>query len=70
MIAAGVLSWLLQIRQRDVGPLVRRGLLGSACVCGDAPLRNRDDLRLCRPPGLRASAQLIAKCTRALVIPT
>ena len=71
MIAAGVVSWLLQIRQRDAGPL-RRGRVGvaSTWVCGDSPLRKRDDLRLCRPPGFRDSAQLIAKCTLALVIPT
>ena len=50
MIAAGVVSALLQTRQRGVGAarpprLVRRV---SACECGAMPLRNRDGRRLCR----------------------
>src|SRR5690349_15469063 len=70
--AAGVLSALLHTRQRGVGPRCFRGLLGllSACELGAMPLRKRDGRRVCRPPGLRDSAQLSAKCTLALVIPT
>ena len=72
MIAAGAFSVALHTRHRGVAPLGRRGRLGllSPDACGATPLRNRDGLRLCRPPGARASAQLSAKCIRALVIPT
>ena len=71
MTAAGVVRASLQTRHRGVGPRGFRGLPGvSACECGAMPLRKRDGRRLCLPPGLRDSAQLSAKCTRALVIPT
>src|SRR6201996_5955320 len=72
MTAAGVDRSLLQIRQRVAAARLRRDLFGagSARVCGAIPLRNRDGLRPCRPPALRASAQLSAKCILALVIPT
>ena len=62
MTAAGVVSAPLQMRHRGVGPRGFRGLLGvSACELGAMPLRKRDGLRPCLPPGLRASAQLSAR---------
>ncbi|COW97887.1 Uncharacterised protein [Mycobacterium tuberculosis] len=72
MTAAEVFSSLLQIRQRAAAPRLRRDVpgTGSARVCGAMPLRNREGLRLWRPPGDRDSAQLSAKWTRARVIPT
>src|SRR6476661_1611734 len=71
MTAAGVVRALLQTRQRGVGPRAFLGFPGlSACEFGAMPLRKRDGRRPCLPPGLRASAQLSAKYTRALVIPT
>jgi hypothetical protein len=72
MIAGGVVSVLLQTRQRGVAPRGRRGRLGLASLgdWGAMPLRKRDGRRLCRPPGVLANAQLSAKCVLALVIPT